>query len=178
MEHQDSGEVLTRERSRGTAFQENSKEKSCEELPLSAGKNGGFTAYNAEFDRRRSDLRKRMVRDRAAAETELARLTKRCDILKEFLFEADSAAENLEDLSSIIHAEKEFASRLEQLEIRYYRYYGRFSDRAGDPGVSGETQEFVSNTLPRSPLQESFLLVGGMLLAAIIIAVTIAAVFL
>ena len=29
MEHQDSGEVLTRERSRVTAFQENSKESEC-----------------------------------------------------------------------------------------------------------------------------------------------------
>ena len=178
MEHQESGEVLTRERSKVTALQENSREKSREELTLSAGKNGGFTAYNAEFDRRRSELRKRMVKDRAAAETELARLTKRCDILKEFLFEADSAAENLEDLSSIIHAEKEFASRLEQLEIRYYRYYGKFSDRAGEPGLSAEAQEFVSNAVPRNSLQESFMLVGGMLIAAVIIAVTIAAVFL
>ena len=177
MEHQDSGEVLTRER-KVAPLQESPGEKSREELPFSTGRNGGFTAYNTELDRRRSELRKRMVRDRAAAETELARLSKRCDILKEFLFEADSAAENLEDLSSLIHAEKEFTSRLEQLEIRYYRYYGKFSDRSGERGGGGDDQELAVNAFPRNSLHDTFLLAGGMIIAAVIISVTLAAIFL
>lgn len=140
---------------------------------------GSFTAHNAEFDRRMTALRKLLARDRAAAQAELTRLSGRCDALKEFLFEADSISENLENLTSIINAEKEFASRMEQLEIRYNRSYGKYSDNALQIPVnaagSSEPAPFSNGVTPF----KSFLpLSGAIILAALIIAAAIVLVFL
>lgn len=177
MKQQESGEVLVRERS-VAHVQELPREPQKSEQSFRSSGNSGFTARSAEFDRRLSELRKRMVKDRAAAESELARLTRRCDVLKEFIFENGSAAENLENLNEIIHAEKEFSSRLEQLEIRYYRYYGKFSDRP--EFVDSTAAPVQTGTVEGSKvsLHEALLIGGAVILAAVIIAVAIAAVFL
>ena len=176
MGYQESGEVLMRGRKIDTPATVPQEVQLPKQDPSASG--GNFTAHNAEFDRRRAELKKQMTRDRAAAESELVRLSGRCDVLKEFLFETDSAAEELENLSSIINAEKEFASRLEQLELRYYRFYGRYSD---DPRhtFSGSTgsRETVSTVQPSS-FKSSLPLAAAILLAALIVAAAMAMIFL
>ena len=178
MAYQESGDVLMRGRKVDTppaAPQEVPAQKQS-----TAAGNGNFTAHNAEFDRRRAELKKQMARDRAAAESELARLSKRCDVLKEFIFEADSAAAELENLNSIINAEKEFAARMEQLEIRYYRFYGRYSDNplqssSNSSSSSGETAAFVQHP---SGFKSSLPLAGAIVFSALIIAAAMALIFL
>ena len=177
MGHQESGEVLMRGRQISTPAPPQQESQQPKQSTAASG--GSFTAHNAEFDRRRGELKKQMARDRAAAESELARLSRRCDVLKEFLFESDSAAEELENLNSIINAEKEFASRLEQLEIRYYRFYGRYSDDPfhAVPNNSGNS-ESLSAAQRSFSFKSSLVLAGAVLLAAVIVAAAMAMIFL
>ena len=176
--NQDSGEVLTRGRKI-----ENSAAVQQEQMEYTSAKtadNGNFTAHNAAFDRRMTELRKQLARDRAAAQSELNRLSARCDVLKDFLLEADNAADNLEDLVSIIHAEKEFSVRMEQLEIRYYRAYGKFSDNCQQyiaPAASN-TESVGSYTVRGGAFNSALPLVLAILGAALIIAFAMALIFL
>lgn len=177
MGHQESGEVLMRGRQINTPAPR--QQESQQPKQSSSASDGNFTAHNAEFDRRRAELKKLMARDHAAAEAELARLSRRCDILKEFLIETDAAAEELENLSAIINAEKEFAYRLEQLEIRYYRLYGRYSDNVGQPAVkSQENGENLTMVQRPSSFKNALPLAAAVLLAALIIAAAMAMIFL
>lgn len=178
MGYQESGEVLTRGR--------NVEKSVLPRQEIAAGaenaepfEKGHFTARNAEFDRRRVELKKQMARDRAAAEAELLRLSGRCDTLKEFIFDTDTAAEELENLNAIIHAEKEFASRMEQLEIRYYRSYGKYSDHLyKDSGSSSARQESALPLQYQSGIRSSLPLIGAVIFSAIIIALSMAIIFL
>ena len=177
MGYQDSGEVLMRGRKieNTTALQ---AEKTVE-TPGSGSGAGNFTAHNSEFDRRRAELRKVMARDRAAAESELARLSKRCDVLKEFLIESDSAAGDLEHISAITNAEKEFASRMEQLEIRYFRAFGKYSDIPAQKSavLNGDAESAPGVRTPADG--KSFLLLAAaIVLAALIVALSQALIFL
>ena len=89
------------------------------------------------------------------------------------------AAEELENLSAIINAEKEFAYRLEQLEIRYYRLYGRYSDNVGQPAVkSQENGENLTMVQRPSSFKHALPLAAAVLLAALIIATAMAMIFL
>ena len=174
MEQQETTEILTR--GRGTAAVP-AQERAGKNAPSVSGE--GFTAHNAEFDRRMAGLKKRLVCDRAAAESELARLTRRCDVLKEFILENDRAAESLEQLPSLFNAEKEFSARMEQLEIRYYKHYGRFSDRpAGERNALQESDRMASFPVERSSFKEALPLLTGMILSALIIAFAMAMIFL
>jgi hypothetical protein len=174
MEQQETTEILSRGRGPAAAPVQERAGKSAS--PLS-GEN--FTAHNAEFDRRMTELKKRLVCDRAAAESELSRLARRCDVLKEFILENDRASENLEQLPSLVHAEKEFSVRMEQLEIRYYKYYGKFSDRpAGERNAAQESGRMASYPVERSFFKEALPLLAGMILSALIIAFAMALIFL
>ena len=177
MGFQDSGEVLMRGRKveNTTALQ---AEKTAE-TPRSGSGAANLTAHNSEFDRRRAELRRVMARDKAAAESELARLSKRCDVLKEFLLESDTAAEDLENLNAVINAEKEFASRMEQVEIRYFRAFGKYSDiPAQSSAVPAGKEESVSVSRGSADFKSSLLLAGAIVLAAFIIALSMALIFL
>ena len=145
MENQDPV-VMMRQRNASTANRENNERNT----PAVAEKSG-FTAHNAEFDRQRYELRKRLVKDKAAAEEELAVLEHRAEVLKEFLIEVETASEKLEELGSILHAEKEFSSRMEQLEIRYFRAFGKFASQ-GSCSNSGSSASaaLVISASPRS----------------------------
>ena len=174
METQEKTEILTR--GRGTAAAP-AQERAGNSTASASGE--GFTAHNAEFDRRMAELKKRLVCDRAAAESELSRLARRCDVLKEFILENDRASENLEQLPSLVHAEKEFSVRMEQLEIRYYKYYGKFSDRpAGERNAAQESGRMASFPVERSFFKEALPLLAGMILSALIIAFAMALIFL
>jgi hypothetical protein len=175
MEQQETTEILSRGRGPAAAPVQERAGKSAASL---SGEN--FTAHNAEFDRRVTELKKRLVCDRAAAESELARLTRRCDVLKEFILENDRAAETLGQLPSLFHAEKEFSARMEQLEIRYYKYYGKFSDRPAGERSSLQEREYAAGSLPveRSSFKEALPLLIGMILSALIIAFAMALIFL
>ena len=178
MAYQESGEVLMRGRK-----VENSTEKPLEKSGTLTGApagNSNFTAHNAEFDRRRVELRKLMARNRAAAESELARLSKRCDVLKEFLIDSDNAAGELENLGSIINAEKEFSGRLEQLELRYYKLCGKVFENPGI-GAHSSTAAQESEVAPRrqgGSFKECLPLLIGMIVSALIIALTLMLLFL
>ena len=174
MEQQENTDVLTR--GRGSAAGTLKKEN---ETHFSAGSSDNFTAHNPEFDRRTSELRKRMVCDKAAAEAELARLNKRCDLLKEFLFEHNSTAENLEHLNSIINAEKEFSNRLEQLELRYYKHCGRLFENSGSGSFSvPAAQESLPAARSQGGVRESLPLMIAIVLSALIVSFTLMLVFL
>ena len=177
MAYQESGEVLMRGRK-----VENSTEKPLEKSGTLTGApagNSNFTAHNAEFDRRRVELRKLMARNRAAAESELARLSKRCDVLKEFLIDSDNAAGELENLGSIINAEKEFSSRMEQLEIRYYRSCGKYYDAPGQNFFHcTEKSDSTSPVQAQSNFRSSLPLIVAILFSALIIAASMALIFL
>ena len=174
--NQDSGEVLTRGRKI-----ESSAAVQQEQMEYTSAKtadNGNFTAHNAAFDRRMTELRKQLARDRAAAQSELNRLSARCDVLKDFLLEADNAADNLEDLVSIIHAEKEFSVRMEQLEIRYYRAHGKFSDSlCQNSNQSSAEHDSIAYAAPQG-FKSTLPLVFAILGAALIIAFTMMLIFL
>ena len=175
--NQDSGEVLTRGRKIDVPPCPR-QEVNGKALPENSG-NGSFTARNAAFDRRMTELRKHLAKDRAAAQSELSRLSARCDVLKDFLLEADNAADNLEDLVAIIHAEKEFSVRMEQLEIRYYRAYGKFSDNCQQyiaPAASN-TESVGSYTVRGGAFKSALPLVLAILGAALIIAFAMALIF-
>ncbi|MBE6385683.1 MAG: hypothetical protein E7048_08470 [Lentisphaerae bacterium] len=177
MEQQESTDVLTRGRGSFTTLPKNNNEN-IGSRPVSG--NDNFTAHNPEFDRRTNELRKRMVCDRAAAEAELSRLGKRCDLLKEFLFEHSSAAENLENLNSIINAEKEFSGRLEQLELRYYKLCGRVFENPGIASHSSAVSQ-ESDGVPHrqgGSFREYLPLLTGMIVSALIIALTLMLLFL
>lgn len=174
---QESGDVLMRGRKIENSVEIQQESSLHKQTP--AVENGNFTAHNAEFDRRRAELKKQMTRDRAAAESELARLSRRCDVLKEFLIETDSAAEELENLGAIINAEKEFSARMEQLEIRYYRFYGKYSDKPhqSSGNISGSS-ETASSDLPRTTFKSSLPLIAAILLSSLIISISMAIIFL
>lgn len=175
MEQHENTDVLTRGRGSVTASQKNTSESSASLAP--SGDN--FTAHNPEFDRRTNELRKRMAYDKAAAEAELARLTKRSDLLKEFLFEYSSTAENLEHLNSIINAEKEFANRLEVLEQHYYKMCGKLFEGPGGACASvTPVQEPVSAPRGQSAFKELLPLVIAIVVSALIVAFTLLLVFL
>ena len=177
MADQESNVVLMR----GRKVENNTASQREISLPAqgTSVENGNFTAHNAEFDRRRTELRKQMAKNRAAAESELARLSKRCDVLKEFLFESDSSAEELENLGSIINAEKEFASRMEQLEIRYYRSYGRYCDTPMQHyAVHQERGHSQSPAQLQSNFKSSLPRIAAILFSALIIALSMALIFL
>ena len=174
MEPQETTEILTR--GRGTAAV---PAQECVGKRMASVSGEGFTAHNAEFDRRMAELKKQLVCDRFAAESELSRLARRCDVLKEFILENDRAAETLEQLPSLVHAEKEFLVRMEQLEIRYYKYYGKFSDRpAGERSSAQESERIVSSPVERSFFKEALPLLIGMILSALIIAFAMGVIFL
>jgi hypothetical protein len=176
MAEQESNVVLMR----GRKVENNTVPRRETSLPApgTAVENGNFTAHNAEFDRRRSELRKQMAKNRAAAESELARLSKRCDVLKEFLFESDTAAEELENLGSIINAEKEFASRMEQLESRYYRSYGRYCDTPVHSYAERQERSESQIQVHQSSFKSSLPLIAAILFSALIIAAAMALIFL
>lgn len=177
MGFQESGDVLTR----GRTVESNtvSQQESAVQNQSSALGSGNLTACNAAFDRRRNELKKQMAKDHAAAEAELARLSGRCDILKEFLLEADTAAEELENLNAIIHAEKEFANRMEQLEIRYYRAYGKYSDDLHQELFhNAGTQSSSTFVSPTRPLVNALPLIGAIIFSSLIIAAAMAMIFL
>ncbi len=178
MEQQESTDVLTRGRGTPVAPQKNSSESGYT-VPRMGSGNDNFTAHNPEFDRRTNELRKKMVCDKAAAEAELGRLSRRCDLLKEFLFEHSSAAENLENLNSIINAEKEFSGRLEQLELRYYKLCGKVFENPGI-GAHSSTAAQESEVAPRRQgrSREYLPLLIGMIVSALIIALTLMLLFL
>lgn len=172
MEQQETSDVLTRGRGEVSSPVQMT-------APRTGGSGENFTAHNAEFDRRTIELRKTLIRNRAAAESELARLSKRCDILKEFLFESDSTAENLENLKSIINAEKEFSLRLDQLEMRYYKFLGRFSDKLTEDAVSEKNSHLPpSAAMVQHSFKDQLPVAGGIILGALIIALTLLALFL
>lgn len=176
MEQQENSDVLMRGRG---SVSVNSRKESEISAPAGAGSSENFTAHNPEFDRRTIELRKRMVCDRAAAEAELARLNKRCDLLKEFLFEHSSAAENLENLNSIINAEKEFSNRLEQLELRYYKQCGKLFENSGNMSFAvPQVQESSPAARTQSSRRETWGLIIAILAAALIISLTLMLVFL
>jgi hypothetical protein len=176
MEQQETSDVLTRERGEVSSSVQTTVPRSS--APRTAGGTENFTAHNAEFDRRTIELRKTVIRNRAAAESELARLSRRCDILKEFLFESDSTAENLENLKSLINAEKEFSLRLDQLEMRYYKFLGRFSDKLTGEAVSEGRSETPSAAAVQHSFKDQLPVAGGIILGALIIALTLMAIFL
>ena len=174
MEPQENSDVLTR--GRGSVSGILKKES---EIAPSSGSNDNFTAHNPEFDRRTIELRKRMVCDKAAVEAELARLNKRSDLLKEFLFEHSSTAENLEHLNSIINAEKEFSNRLEQLELRYYKQCGKVFENAGSVGTSAPAvQESAPAAQGKNSMRESLVLAAAVIVSALIVSLTLMMVFL
>ena len=120
-----------------------------------------------------------MVCDKAAVEAELARLNKRSDLLKEFLFEHSSTAENLEHLNSIINAEKEFSNRLEQLELRYYKQCGKVFENAGSVGTSAPAvQESAPAAQGKNSMRESLVLAAAVIVSALIVSLTLMMVFL
>ena len=175
---QDSGEVLTR----GRKIENDSpapRTENVRSVPAPAGGEGGsLTARNAEFDRRMTELRKQLALDRAAAQAELTRLSDRCAILRDFLLDADNTARDLEDLNAIIHAEKEFAVRMEQLEISYYRSYGKYADNASlnTRNTSGNCDCAVQ-TPAQGGFKSALPLMSAIVIAALIIAFAMALIF-
>jgi hypothetical protein len=176
---QDSGEVLTRGRKIENDTPPASRTENVRNIPaLQGSENGCLTVRNPEFDRRMTELRKQLALDRAAAQAELTRLSDRCDILKDFLLEADNTARSLEDLNAIIHAEKEFAVRMEQLEIRYYRSYGKYADNASlnTRNTSGNCDCAVQ-TPAQGGFKSALPLMSAIVTAALIIAFAMALIF-
>ena len=175
---QDSGEVLTR----GRKIENDSpapRTENVRSVPApSGGEGGSLTARNAEFDRRMTELRKQLALDRAAAQAELTRLSDRCAILRDFLLDADNTARDLEDLNAIIHAEKEFALRMEQLEISYYRSYGKYADNASLPQKNtAGSGEYVSSVPVQGSFKNSLPLMIAIVIAALIVAFSMALIF-
>lgn len=173
MDNQESG-VMMRQRGSAAAVKE-----SVDHNKVPAAEKSGFTAHNAEFDRQRYELRKRLVKDKASAAEELEVLEHRAEVLKEFLIEVDTASEKLEELNAVLNAEKEFTSRMEQLEIRYFRAFGKYS-RQGNCEVSHRAG---NNETPLPPtagaiFYQALPFILGMIAAALIIAVAMALIFL
>ena len=176
MEQQETTDVLTR--GRGEVSSSIQTVSTHTTAPRSAAGSDNFTAHNVEFDRRTIELRKTIVRNRAAAESELARLSRRCDVLKEFLFESDNTAENLEHLKALINAEKEFSQRLDQLEMRYCKFLGKFSDKLTGEAVAERHSETPSAAEVQHSFKDQLPLVGGIILASLIVALTLMGIFL
>ena len=165
--------VLTRQR----GVSGNAKENQ-EPSKTAAVEKGGFTAHNVEFDRRRYELRRRLVKDKAAAAEELAVLEHRSEVLKEFLIEVDSASEKLEELSTMLNAEKEFASRMEQLELRYFRAFGKYFSHCGNDNCNAGNGEAPLPPSAGTLFFQAVPYIIGMIVAAAIISAAMAMIFL
>ena len=68
--------------------------------------------------------------------------------------------------------------RLDQLEMRYYKFLGRYSDKLTAEGASEKQTELPATALVHNSFKDQLLLAGGIILGAVIIALTLLGIFL
>lgn len=170
----DKGEVLVRERVGETPA------VPAESVRKSPASWGSSFASEQQLERRRLELQTALERDKAAGEALLARLDRRSEALREFLLEAEKNLEKLEELKLVIHAEKEFLTRIGQLELRCARAAGRCPELRGGE-AAGEKRQEEGTPVPQTMggmFQQSLPMIFGMIVGALIIAGAMALIFL
>ena len=173
MEHNDNTEVLMRRRS----------DDAPAAVPVPPGRaaSPAAPAEGEQLERRRLALQAALERDKAAAEVLLDRLERRSESLREFLLEAGKNLEKVEELKLVIHAEREFLSRIGQLELQCARASGKCPELRGgegEPAPRESAEAPAASPGAGGSFRQALPVIAGMIVSALIIGGIMAMIFL